>query len=137
MDAALEDADVLLVNGGDTIYLDRWMRESGLAAVLPSLDLVYVGLSAGGMVLTPRIGEELVGWQPPDGGDDSTLGVVDFSIFPHLDDSDGSLNTTAAAEEWAAGVGGPAYAIDDDTAIKVTEEGVEVVSAGRWRAFPS
>ena len=52
----VEQADALLVNGGDTIYLDRWMRESGLAELLPSLDLVYVGLSAGSMVMSPRSG---------------------------------------------------------------------------------
>jgi dipeptidase E len=134
----VRETDVLLAAGGDALYLCHWMRRSGLSDLMTSLpETVYVGMSAGSMVLTPRIGEEFVGWQPPDGGEDSALGVVDFSVFPHLDDSDGSLNTTATAEEWAAGVGVPAYAIDDDTAIKVTEEGVEVVSAGRWRAFPS
>jgi dipeptidase E len=33
--------------------------------------------------MTPRIGEDFVQWKPPTGSD-STLGVVDFSIFPHL-----------------------------------------------------
>ena len=52
----LQAADVLLVNGGDPLYLCYWMRQSGLADLLPSLDVVYVGLSAGSMVMTPRIG---------------------------------------------------------------------------------
>src|SRR3712207_5825133 len=51
----VREADVLLVNGGDALYLDHWMRESGLADLLPSLrETVWVGLSAGSMVLTPR-----------------------------------------------------------------------------------
>jgi dipeptidase E len=109
------------------------MRQSGLADLLPSLDeTVWVGLSAGSMVMTARIGEDFVGWKPPTGGD-SALGVVDFSIFPHVDHPDLPHNTMAAAERWAAGIPNPAYAIDDDTAIKVTDGTVEVVSEGHWK----
>jgi dipeptidase E len=111
------------------------MRESGLADLLPSLTgTVWVGLSAGSMVLTPRIGEDFVGWRPPGGGD-SALGLVDFSIFPHLDHEDLPENTTADAERWAAGLQNPAYAIDDETAIVVADGAVEVVSEGHWRLF--
>jgi dipeptidase E len=134
----LREADVLLASGGDAVYLSHWMRQSGLADLLPSLtDTVWVGMSAGSMVMTPRIGEEFVGWQPPGGGDDRTLGLVDFSIFPHLDDPMLPTNTMAAAERWAAGIGGPAYAIDNETAITVTDDSVEVVSEGHWRFLPS
>src|SRR5215471_10086790 len=52
----VRETDVLLVNGGDPLYLCYWMRQSGLAELLPSLRaMVYVGLSAGSMALTPRI----------------------------------------------------------------------------------
>lgn len=68
----------------DATYLCRWMRQSGLTDLLPSLpDTVWVGLSTGSMVMTPRVGEDFVNWRPPTGGD-STLGIVDFSSFPHL-----------------------------------------------------
>jgi dipeptidase E len=130
----VEAADVLLVNGGDALYLAHWMRESGLADVLPSLDVVWVGLSAGSMVMTPRIGQEFVGWTPPS-GDDRTLGLVDFSIFPHLDHPDLTENTLAAAEQWGAALGNRAYAIDDQTAILVNAGAVDVVSEGHWRLF--
>ncbi len=110
------------------------MRQSGLADLLPSLrDTVWVGLSAGSMVLTPRIGADFVAWQSAP--DDRTLGVVDFSIFPHLGlEPD---NTMAGAERWAAEIAGPAYAIDDQTAIMVTDGSVEIVSEGHWKRFPS
>lgn len=130
----VREADVLLVNGGDPLYLAYWMRESGLAALLPSLDAVYVGLSAGSMVMAPKIGEFFVGWTPPTGGDE-TLGLVDFSIFPHLDHPELPYNTTANAEKWAGMIGGPAYAIDDETAIQVVDGRVEVVSEGHWQQF--
>ena len=128
----VQEADVLLVNGGDPLYLCYWMRQSGLAELLPSLPGVWVGLSAGSMILTPRVGEDFVGWKPPSGGDE-TLGIVDFSIFPHLDNPDLPENTLANAEKWAAGLGNPAYAIDDATAFKVLDGTVEVVSEGNWK----
>ncbi|MFF4360296.1 Type 1 glutamine amidotransferase-like domain-containing protein [Streptomyces sp. NPDC001604] len=131
----VQDADVLLVNGGDTLYLSHWMRQSGLADLLQSLtETVYVGFSAGSLVLTPRIGQRFTGWTPPT-GDHRTLGLVDFSIFPHLNNSDLPESNMAAAKRWAAQIGGPAYAIDDDTAIKVTDSSVEVVSEGHWKLF--
>jgi len=126
-------ADVLLVDGGDATYLCHWMRQSGMADLLPSLtDIVWVGVSAGSMVMTPRIGADFVKW--PSAQDDRTLGVVDFSIFPHLDVFPG--NTIADAERWVSEIGGPAYAMDDQTAIKVVDDTVEVVSEGKWRLFP-
>ena len=128
----VQEADVILVNGGDPLYLCYWMRQSGLAELLPSLPGVWVGLSAGSMILTPRVGEDFVGWKPPSGGDE-TLGIVDFSIFPHLDNPDLPENTLANAEKWAAGLGNPAYAIDDATAFKVVDGTVEVVSEGNWK----
>ena len=131
----VREADVLLVSGGDALYLCHWMRQSGLADLLPSLrETVWVGLSAGSMVMTPRIGEDFVEWKPPTGSD-STLGIVDFSIFPHLDHELLPENTMAEAERWAASLAGPAYAIDDETAIKVTDGTVEVVSEGHWKLF--
>jgi dipeptidase E len=129
----VRETDVLLVAGGDALYLCHWMRQSGLADLLPSLsETVWVGLSAGSMVMTPRIGEDFVQWRPPT-GDDSTLGIVDFSICPHLAQEGMPGNSMAEAERWAAEIPGPAYAIDDETAIKVTDGTVEVVSEGHWK----
>ena len=82
-------ADILLVNGGDAVYLAHWIRQSGLEALLPSLDrTVWMGLSAGSMAMTPRVGEDFVETKPSITGDDRALGIVDFSIFPHLDHPD-------------------------------------------------
>jgi dipeptidase E len=131
----VKETDALLVGGGDPLYLCYWMRQSGLADLLPSLrEAVYVGLSAGSMVMAPNIGEDFVGWKPPTGGD-STLGLVELAMFPHLDHEDLPENTMADAEKWAAGLPVPGYAIDQQTAIKVTDGTVEVVSEGHWKLF--
>lgn len=132
----VRETSVLLVAGGDALYLYHWMRESGLIDLIPSLqDVVWVGLSAGSMVMTPRIGKEFVQWQPPS-GEDTTLGLVDFSICPHLAQDGQPGNSIVAADNWAAGIPGPAYAIDDETAIKVVDSTVEVVSEGYWKHYP-
>lgn len=130
----VRETDVLLVSGGDALYLCHWMRLSGLADLLPSLNAVYVGMSAGSMVMAPNIGEFFVGWTPPNGSDE-TLGLVDFAMFPHLDHEMLPGNTMAAAERWAAGMQGPAYAIDDQTAFKIIDGTVEVISEGHWKLF--
>jgi dipeptidase E len=131
----VQHADVLLVSGGDALYLCHWMRESGLTDLLPSLDdTLWVGMSAGSMVMTPRIGKEFVGWRSP-AGDDGALGLVDFSIFPHLDHEDLPENTLANATTWATGLDCSAYAIDDETAIRVVDGAVDVVSEGHWHRF--
>jgi dipeptidase E len=128
-------ADVLLVNGGDAMYLAYWMRQSGLDDMVRTLDdLVWVGLSAGSMVMTPRIGDDFI-CQPSITGDDRALGLVDFSIFPHLDHPDMAENSLTHAQRWAAGIGNPSYAIDDQTALQVVDGVVEVIAEGNWRHF--
>jgi len=119
------------------LYLCHWMRESGLVDLMPSLsETVWVGLSAGSMVMTPEVGDDFIQWRPPN-GDDRTLGVVDFSICPHLAPDGMPGNTMAEAEQWAAGISGPAYAMDDQTAITVRGGEVEVVSEGQWTLLSS
>jgi len=143
----VQETDALLVWGGDVLYLCYWMRQSGLADLLPELsrETVYVGVSSGSMVVTPNFGEAYDGWfcREPSRipasnlpkGSDRALGLVDFSLFPHLDHPDSPDNSMANAEKWATGVDVPTYAIDDQTAIKVTDGTVEVVSEGHWKRF--
>jgi len=131
----VRETDALLVCGGDSLYLNHWMRQSGLADLFPSLrDTVYLGVSGGSMVTAPHVGQEFVDWKPPTGGDEA-LGMVDFAIFPHLDHPNLPENSMADAEKWAAAVPVPGYAIDDQTAIKVTDGTVEVITEGHWRLF--
>ena len=141
----VRETDALLVWGGDVLYLCHWMRQSGLADLLPSLprELVYVGVSSGSMVLTPDFGEPYDDWfcrEPstlPEtdlpAADDRALGLVDFSVFPHVDHPRSPPNSMANAERWAAGRSAPTYAIDDETAITVVDGTVDVVSEGHWR----
>src|SRR5438128_1166595 len=64
---------------------------------------------------------------------DGPPGAVDLSVVPTPADPARPKHTMAAAARWAAELSGPAYAIDDDTAIKVVDGNVDVVSEGKWK----
>jgi dipeptidase E len=109
----------------------------GLADVLPSLrrGTVYVGTSGGAMVATPDFGGEAHDDSEPLTGSDRALGLVEVSVFPHLEREGMPDTSLANIENWAAGLSVPAYAIDDQTAIKVVDGTVDVISEGHWKLF--
>jgi dipeptidase E len=136
----VRETNALLVWGGHVMYLCYWMRQSGLADLLPSLsDLVYVGVSAGSIVMTPYNGDVEFNLQTIAEGSDATregdraLGFVDFTVRVHLDRE--GFESMAEVEKWAAGIPVPTYAIDDETAIRVIDGIPEVVSEGNWKLF--
>jgi dipeptidase E len=131
----LRQTDALLVGGGDCQYLTYWMQQCGLAALLPSLlhKMVYVGLSAGSMIMT-RYGTTFGNHTLP-AGTDKSLGLVDFAIHPHLDHEMFPENSLASLGKLSAMIAVPSYAIDDQTAITVIDGIVEVVSEGHWKLF--
>jgi dipeptidase E len=156
--STVRETDALLVWGGDVLYLSHWMRQSGLADLLPSLrrEMVYVGVSAGAMVASSHFGEtcrnptsgagkpltsEDIVFTTPEGEiqrifvTGQGVGLVDFTLIPHLDHPNHPDASLANAEKWAARMPAPTYAIDDQTAIKVTDGTVEVVSEGHWKLF--
>jgi dipeptidase E len=154
---SVEEADALLVWGGDPVYLSYWMRQSGLADLLPSLrpESVYVGVSAGSMAVASTFGEAYS--NPPNGSHNALTsedivfatpqgeikrilvtaqgaGLVDFALIPHLDNENHLASSTNAAK-WAARLPVPVYAIDDQTAITVVDGTVAVVSEANWKLF--
>jgi dipeptidase E len=131
----LQETDALLVGGGDCQYLCYWMQQSGLADLLPSLlrRTVYVGLSAGSMVMT-RFGTTYGGHTLPTESD-KALGLIDIALHPHLDHAQFPENSQANLEKLAATISVPSYLIDDQTAIKMTDGIIEVVSEGKWKLF--
>jgi dipeptidase E len=133
--ADVQKVDALLVYGGDVFYLCRWLHESGLADLLPTLrETVYVGISAGSMATAPIFGET---YNDPDRPFviEKGLGLVDFALLPHLDHKDHPESTTAKVARMAAELPVPTYGIDDETAIKVSDGVVEVISEGHWKLF--
>jgi len=147
----VEAADVILVGGGNTGYLSHWLHASGLARRLPEWlkNKVYVGISAGSMVVTHSLNvdrerlertgvyddDEYDEAAPPGAGSDKPLGLVDFVVRPHLNADYFPAVTLENVERWATKVKVPLYAFDDQTALKVLDGQVEVISEGEWRLF--
>jgi dipeptidase E len=131
----LQETDALLVGGGDCQYLCYWMQQSGLADLLPSLlrKTVYVGLSAGSMIMT-RFGTTYGNHTLP-AETNKSLGLVDFALHPHLDHEWFPEDSLANLEKLAATLPVPSYLIDDQTAIKVMDDHIEIISEGRWKLF--
>jgi dipeptidase E len=140
----VEETDALLVWGGNVLYLTYWMRQSGLADLLPSLTgKVYVGVSAGSIAVTRYNCDAEFDLQfVPDGSDmgqgaERGLGLVDFTLYPHLNHPEMPDTTLENIGKWAAGIPVPTYALDDQSAIKVVDGVHEVVSEGKWHRLDS
>jgi dipeptidase E len=155
---SVEKTDALLVWGGDPLFLSYWMNQSGLTNLLKSMQgpVVYVGVSAGSMLAAPIFGET---YRKPYRGTGSPLtledmtfpapegeitmnfitakgaGFTDFALIPHANHKDRVDASFDNAPKWAAKLPVPVYAIDDQTAIKVIDDAVEVVSEGEWNRF--
>jgi dipeptidase E len=97
-------------------------------------DKIYVGISAGSMVTAPDFGETYGDSNKPC-VIDKGLGLLDFALLPHMDHADHPESTTAKVERMAAEVPVPTYGIDDETAIKVVNGAVEIISEGHWKLF--
>jgi dipeptidase E len=150
----IEEADALIVGAGNGFYLSFWMQKSGLFDILPGLlekGKTYVGVSAGSMILThslyfDRIRFEKTGIYyddeyneeaPINASSDKTMRFVDFVIRPHLNSKMVPNATLENIEKWAAKIDVPLYAIDDQTALKVIDGKVEVITEGKWKLFES
>lgn len=151
---SVSEADALLVWGGDPAYIAYWIERSGLKELLPSLleKIVYVGVSAGSIATANIFAEAYTnrprGAHNPLSAEDIMLGnvkrtfvtaygagLVNFAIIPHYQHRDHADASAAGAEQWAQKLPMPVYAIDDQTAIKVVDNEICVISEGQWKLF--
>ena len=148
----VEEVDAIIVGGGNKFYLSYWLEQSGLFGLLPQLikqGTVYVGASAGSMMVTPGLNfnrdhlketgvyhdDEFEEVMPASAGSAKTLGLVDFVIRPHFEADYFPQATLENVEKWAAKVDYPLYALDDQSALKVIDGKVDVISRGQWKLF--
>jgi dipeptidase E len=132
---ALRDMDVVMVGPGNTFHLLDQVRKTGFDTwVKENLETkVYVGISAGSILATPRI--DVAGLPPGDNNlvgitDLSGMNLVNFEIEPHCEGE-----RFATVEQYAHEHNRPVCAIDDQTAIQVVDNQVHVVSEGTWKRY--
>ena len=136
----LQSVDVLVFGGGSTYHLMQCIETSGFREAFSQVmkDKVYVGISAGSMITTREV---QFGWDERFYGVEAPLkkgeglGLVDFHIMPHLYPSDFPKVTLGNIAQLTGEVEEPIYAIDNDTAVVVTDNQISVVSEGQWQKF--
>ena len=137
----LKEADILFVEGGNTYHLMYWFNKSGLSKTLPKLleTKIYIGVSAGSIIATPslinadfeskplkKINEEIF---------HEGLKLVDFMIEPHINSEYFPDSTLEKLAKRSKKYNSPIYGIDDETAIKIDGDKIEVISNGVWKKF--
>ena len=139
--ARMKEADVLYFGGGNRYHLMEWMRRSGLLELLPDLlrDKVYVGMSAGSMVTGRNLGLRLSHTLYKDDLDRRKdldgLGYVGFTFLPHLNNPHFANLKEDSIEDAIRGMAESVYAVDDQSALKIVDNRVSVVSEGAWKAY--
>jgi len=138
-----EKADILLFGGGNSFYLMHWLKKTGINDLLPQMlkTKVYMGISAGSMVATKSLSlssDKKLYYPDSNLGkfkEETALGLVDFLVRPHLNSPHFPNVRVEKLRELAKEIPETIYAIDDDTAIKVVNDKISIISEGEWEKF--
>jgi dipeptidase E len=135
----IEEADVLFFSGGNTSHLMYWLKESGLAEMLPELlkTKVYAGISAGTIVTNPTIAltsdEKKIYYKEKFGYEsEEALHFVDIYTRPHYKSSNLSNERKEYFEKIAQETQKPVYLLDDHSALKIIGDQIEVITEGEY-----
>lgn len=136
----LEAADILFFEGGDTYHLMKWINQSGLVSLLPELlkTKVYVGSSAGSMVTNPDLNVQLSKIVYEEDAEDESikgLNYVDLYILPHFNSPFFPKRKKEIINEMIKTLPRKVYALDDNSALKVVDGKVEVITEGEYAEF--
>lgn len=133
-----EEADILFFEGGNACHLMEWIDKSGLKSIMPELlkSKVYVGVSAGSMVagknLDVKIMQTAYGEDFDKNQNMACMGLVNFNFFPHLNSPYFEKVREELMKEMAKEIQEKVYVLDDNSALKVVDGKVEVISEGIW-----
>lgn len=138
---SFEKSDILVFGGGNVYHLLKWIKKSGLESILPELlkTKVYVGISAGSMVTAKNFSlsrSNILYYEKTRSLKNTKgLGFVDFEVRPHLNSKWFPKVRLGFLEKLAKETPNTFYAIDDDTAVKVVDGKIFIVSEGKWKKF--
>lgn len=129
----LSEVTIVFVSGGNTFHLLDQARKTGFDKWLGQNreNIVYVGVSAGSIVVTPSIGIA-----PVDNGDENVAGItdlagfhfVDFEVSPHTPE----MVSVKANAAYAATTKNKLYAYNDASALCVVDGKLEVIHDGQY-----
>lgn len=137
----MEEADILFFEGGNTYHLMEWVNKSGLKEVLPELlkTRVYVGVSAGSMITNKDLAlklSQIIYEEDLDKKEDMQgLNFVDFYFLPHLNSEWFPGMREDNIRKVTEGMKEKIYAMDDDSALKIVDGKLEIISEGKYLVF--
>ncbi len=124
----IECADVIFVVGGHTDYLMSVFQKTGFDKVLPEIlqRKVYVGVSAGAMVVGHRISTNVysgIFGEGSDFGINKYLDLAGLAVEPHMYSPYFPDRTQKTLLDATSGHGGLVYGLRDGAAIVVEDKG--------------
>jgi dipeptidase E len=129
----LDDYDVIMIGGGNTFHLLNESRITGFDNWVKSHkdDKVFVGTSAGSILMTPSIAVAAV-----DEGDENTpgisnltgLGLIDFEVSPHTPEDVSVKGNMAFSKNTQRRI----LMIDNQSAVRVIDNEISIISEGVW-----
>ncbi len=122
--------DILLLQGGNTFYYIDQMRKKGYWDIIRGFienDGVYIGISAGSMIMSPSVDENLT-WNENFVGleDTSAFGYIDFYLLVHWDSLFKGRHTFSIKYSWKSGK--KVIPLTDRQAVLVTDDGFKIIS---------
>jgi len=135
-----EAADLICFGGGNEQYLAKMIRECGLEKLLPEFlkTRVYMGISAGSMVTGQFLSQQLMRIVYPEETFEELappLGFVDLLFIPHLNSDYFTHVRKEVLEPLKSEFTYPLYACDDNSALKIVDGKVEIVSEGETLVY--
>lgn len=137
----LESSDILFFEGGNTFHLMYWINKSGLKDIIPKLlkSKIWIGVSAGTIVATSSLelssDDKEILKEMEETIYNKGLNLVNFLVVPHANNEYFPERTFDFVEKLSKKVSLPVYALDDESAIKVINNDIEVVSEGKWKKY--
>jgi dipeptidase E len=149
IEKSFNDVDAIVFGGGNCFYLSYWMQQKGLFEFLPKIleTKIYVGISVGSMVAADSFrlssqalerdenisDEDYNNLGPAGESSAKTLKLVDFVFKPHFNSAEHpEVRNEQYIRSVAHRVNKPIYAIDDQSALKIINGNIEVISEGKW-----
>lgn len=134
--SVLSNKDIILVNGGNTFYLLKYVKESGFDDVIRQLfnqGKIYIGISAGSYIVCPTI--EQAHWRHQDRNDWNVTDLTGLNLVPFLISAHFNESVRSEVEEGAKLTKYPVVALSDTQAILVKENEVKIVGEGEQETY--
>lgn len=132
LEKIIDDKDIIFVNGGNTFYLLKYVKESGFDKVIKnhiSKGKLYVGISAGSYIACPTI--EQSHWKHQDRDDYGITDLTGLNLVPFLVTAHFTEDARKDVEEGVRTTRCPVVALSDTQAVLVRDNSIKVVGTGK------